>query len=231
MTILRVQGNANGHGLTTPVSVTMSSPPQNGNFLVATIGIASAVTMRTVSSVTQTNVLWTKQNSKILDVSERVDVEIWAGIVSANASNSISVAYTGNPDLGGVINVCEYSGIATSSFLDKVASGSGAGPTLLSGTTSVTSKADELWIGTIVQGTTILSTAQSNPTNGFTLLDGTITDGKMSNGYCEKIVSTTGTASVGTTGQSFLNYVGCIATFLPPIYIPLDINGLGTIKF
>ena len=79
----------------------------------------------------------------------------------------------------------------------------------VTGTTATTTQAKELWIGGI---TVEASASQTTPTNGFTLLDGATTGVSTSVAYLENIVSTTGTASSGTTISSN-SYVGCIATF------------------
>jgi hypothetical protein len=205
--ITRVQGNARGTG-TTSVSVTMASTPTNGNVLVAVIGMNSYSASRTVSSITQTGVTWTYQIRKGAVYNVYMSVEIWLGVVGSGASKSVAVALSGEAELGAVADICEYSGVATSSFLDKTATNSGHNAATNTGTTDTTTQANELWIG----GTAAATYTQSTPTNDFTLLDGAVYS-FVSCAYLEKIVSSTGAANSGTTMSTAYDWVGCIATF------------------
>jgi len=218
LAITRVQGNARGTSTSNSISVTMGSTPTSGNILVATIGIKDLNTYRTVSSISQTGCSWTRQVSKTSYSTDYFDVEIWFGVVSSGASASITITLTGTATCS-VADVCEYSGVLTTGFLDKTASATGYSNTPQTGTTATTTQANELWIGsTIVR----VGAAQSNPANGFTLLDGT-NYSSMSLAYLEKIVSSTGQASSGTSTASTWDWAGCIATFkasaAPPVGI------------
>jgi hypothetical protein len=212
MAIARVQGNARGTASNSnTVSVTLSSTPTNGNLLIAVIGIRTINI--NVSSIAQTGVTWTKQVSKNnWDEGQNLDVEIWAGVVGSGASTNITITLSGSAS-NAVADVCEYSGLPTSGFLDKTATNKGLSAYPDTGTTATTSWADELWIG----ATNTQGGDQSNPTNGFTLLDGITYAYALSVGYLEKIVSSTGTANSGTTTPAGNYWVGCIATFGSPI--------------
>ena len=210
MTIIRVQGNAKGTTITNIIYVTMDSTPTNGNLLIATIAGRYALA---VSSISQTGVTWTRQVANSWDGPHGF-AEIWAGVVGSGASTSITVTLNQSAIYGAIADICEYSGLITSGFLDKTATAKG-GPTVdaVTGTTGTTSQTTELWIGCIES----VNTGQTNPINDFTLLDGIIYMGDPNhpeaNGYLEKIVSSTGTASSGDTMGGSTYYVGCIATF------------------
>ena len=205
-TITRVQGNTRGvYASGSSFTVTQSSTPTSGNLNVLTITarVGSGVPA-TVKSISQTGVVWSKVTNA---GSGAIDVEIWAGVVGSGASASITVTLTGIVGTA-VANVCEYSGLTTSSYLDVTASTFGSSTASDTGTTATTTQANELWVGS----TGDVTATQSTPTNGFTLLDGTAT-GSTSNAFLEKIVSSTGTANSGTTLSSSNAWVGVIATF------------------
>jgi len=203
--IIRVQGDARGTSTSSPISVTMSAAPQQGDTLIAVIVTRSYTAYSTVSSITQTGVTWTHVTSG--QGSGYLDVEIWIGVVGSGASSSASVA-VGSSVVAGVADICEYKGIA-SSPTDETASNSGSSTTTDTGTTPTTTQANELWIGGIVSAS---GSQLTSPTNGFTLLDGAGYNYLISAAYLEKIVSSAGTADSGTTASS-AQWAGCIAAF------------------
>lgn len=209
MTITRVQGNKKGTSTTNSIVLTLDSTPAAGNLLIAVIGNVSTGSLRTVTGITQTNVAWTLQKAN--NYGNAYNAEIWAGVVSASAGTSITVALTGNADYGAVVNVCEYSGLLTTGYLDQTGEADDASSPFSTGTTGTTTQAEELWIGaiTVYHGTV---PDQSSPTNSFSLLDGAKYT-YMSSGYLEKIVSSTGTAEVSVTAYAWDTVPGCIATF------------------
>ena len=212
--ITRVQGNARGtYSTGSSISVTMTSAPASGNVEVATISTCNSGSARTVSSISQTGVTWSKQvSSSGSDGSGYDDSEIWLGIVGSGASTSVTVNLSGSPSYGGAADICEYSGVATSGSLDLTSTASGSSTSTSTGTTATTTAPNELWIGSIVaSGNT--GRTQSSPTNSFTLLDGAVVS-YMSEAYLEKIVTSTATANSGTTCSGSVNgWFGCIATF------------------
>ena len=219
--IIRVQGNSRGTSTTSSISVTMASTPTSGNLLIACIGsLDSNPSYDSVSSISEGGVTWTKQIQE--QAESYIDSEIWVGVVGSGASVSITINLASTPNYGAVADVCEYSGLATSGFLDKTATNGGSSTSPSTGTTAATSQANELWIGC----TTLNYYGQSTPTNGFTLLDGAAFGTDMSLAYLENIVTSTGTASSGTAGGGSNWWAGCIATFSaraasnPPTSVP-----------
>lgn len=219
MAITRVQGNARQTTTSSSISVTLDSAPVQSNLLIAVIGMRAAAGGEGVSSISQTGVTWAqqvyRQNSNGTGY-----VGIWAGVVGAGASTSVTVNLNKAADRGAVANICEYSGLRTSDFLDKTAT-SYNGPVTQTdtGTTATTTKAEELWIG----GIETAWKTQTNPTNGFMLFDGQKYS-QTAVAYLEKIVSSQGQANSGTTCDSTY-YVGCIATFKEGSTIVVPYNG------
>ena len=210
--ITRIQGNARGTTITgSLLKVTLASPPSEGNVLILTLGSYTDYWIDpSISAVNQTNVSW----SKIVQVLGYtgggfylLNSEIWLGVVGSEASNSINVTLKGGADYGAVADVSEYAGVATTSSLDQTAVGFVSSPPN-SGTIALTSQANELWIAS-----TAATNAQTNPTNGFTLLDGASGGNIVSEAYLEKIVSSTGTANTSTSCAGCMAGLGCIATF------------------
>jgi len=199
--ITRIQGNARGTGSGASITVTLAQTPVEGNVLVATVS-TEIWTIQTVDSISQTGVTWSKQ--KGVTYQDSFGVEIWFGVVGSGAGTVATITFTGSVNAA-VGNICEYSGIATTYFLDKTASATGTSTQTDTGTTAETTQADELWIGS----TFGYYQTQSNPTNGFTLLDGD--SSSAGNAFLEKIVSEVGTANSGTTIAS-AQWCGCIVT-------------------
>lgn len=215
MTISRVQYARGSSQNSTTVSVTLGSTPTNGNVLVATITALTYYTnYPSVLSISQTGVSWRKQvQSQHKPVSyEQWSTEIWLGVVGAGASTSITVTLANPGYFGAVANVCEYSGVATSNCLDQAAVNYGGSTNPDTGRTSITTQADELWIGAI--GADWANPSLSNPSGGWQLLDGATAYTYLTAGYLEKIVSAVGQATVSVTNSAGSgSFCGCVATF------------------
>lgn len=240
-TITLVQGPARGTGdiISGNYTVTLDSTPASGNLLILCSYAGAQGTNPHVTGVSQTNVIWTQ----VATVSDNSfgDSEIWKGVVSASAGTVLTISVTGGTgDYGWEIaDCCEWSGL--SGVVDKTNyNNGGEGTSSDSGTTATTTQNDELVVAGIGATASAQShtNAQSSPTNGFTLLDGTSTVVAIysyaSVGYLYKIVSATATYNTGTTIAYDSYWVGCIATFkayIPPItfesYIQLYSEGAG----
>jgi len=206
-TITRVQGNVKGSWSSgTSFGIALSSAPGNGDTLVAVIGTDSnsGGVSTSVNSISETGATWTRAVSKFNG--SYMTVEIWYALNVSSASQSITVNLSGSPGWA-VADICEYSGILTSSALDVVASNSGSGYTTDTGSTITTSQGIELWVG----GTDEYAVSQSNPTHGFVVLDGTLNRDSLA--YLENIVTSTGTANSGTSTTLSGAWSGAIATF------------------
>jgi hypothetical protein len=214
MTITRISqgasGYAKGTSATATLTVNLQQAPVSGNLLVACIAMCSGSNIA-VSSISQTNVTWTEQKKVYTAYAETL---IWAGVVSASAGTAITVNLASAPSYGSIADVCEYSGLLTTGFLDKTASWTGVSPNALTGTTATTTQATELWIGaTVIAGADCPQ--QATPLNSFTLLDGTRYGSYLTISYLEYIASATGTANSGASGGGVGTDAasGCIATF------------------
>jgi hypothetical protein len=215
MAITRVQGNCRGLSTTNSIAITMTVAPTSGNMLKAVIGTISGSGYRSVSSISQTGVTWTRQlQGQCLNAYNTYqNGEIWEGVVGAGASANVTINLSGNAEYGAVANICEYSGLA-SSDLDKTAinMATGSATSGNTGTTDTTTQNDELWLGGMFALSSPCPT-QNTPTNGFTLLDGAAGSQYLSGAFLEKIVSAIGTANSGTTFSGSANWFGLIATF------------------
>ncbi len=194
-------------------NVVLPRSPTSGDVLICTFGSTDPNGTVSVSSIADANgqTTWTREVWNIYHEAYDFDCEIWCGRVnSAGASKTITITLSNADPLmyASGSYVSEYSGLASSNPLDKTATNEGIGSSSDSGTTMITTQADELWIAAIVG-----SAPQSNPTNGFTLthLVGIACD----LGNFEKMVNTTGYANTGASmGPLLHDYTGCIATFL-----------------
>jgi hypothetical protein len=206
--IIRVQDYCRGTTVGSSISVTMTSTPTAGNVEVAVIGTLHVDgVLASVTSITQSGVTWTQQVSK---AAYNENIEIWLGVVNSGASTSITVNLNNTASGGGVADICEYSGVATSNFLDLTATNAGTSVYPDTGTTATTTQADELWIGGAISNA---GSYQREPTDGFTLFDG-LAYSYIYVGYLEKIVSSTGAAHSSTNTDAVAgDWKGCIATF------------------
>ena len=174
----------------TSIPVTLSQNPTSGDVLIAVIGTyrTGSGTVRTVSSITGGSggtATWHKITAEPYSSgsSYAENVEIWEGIVSS-ASTSVTITISGSTSTYAVADICEYSGIATSSpYYDQVQVNTASGTSTSTGTTAQTAQASELWIGGITVGA---NTAQTTPANGFTLLDGNTYGSAMSVAYLQE---------------------------------------------
>ena len=222
MSITLVQSNAKGTAAIASgtFTVTLQQAPVNGNLLILCFAGQGSTAVPYITGISQTNVTWTSQEV-CPDSNIYQDTEIWVGVVSASAGTVITITVAGGTGgmYGEIADVCEWSGLSTSGFLDKTGYNNGAENTATgTGTTVTTTQASELWIGcTGGVGTSGADPTQTNPTNGFTLLDGVkvATSGAdySSLAYLYQIVSSTGTANSGTTIAGTTYWNGCIATF------------------
>ena len=218
MAIARVQSKTGTAVASTTISLTMDSAPTNGNFLVIAIGTLSSSNDR-VSSITQTNVTWTKAIS--VANSSIAESEVWYGVASASAGTGITVNLAAA--LTARCVVAEYSGVATSGALDKTASTTNiGGGAVLSGTTALTSYTIELWGASLVCAASFgtYGSFGSEPTNGFTRV-AQVGDSTLLVELAEKIVSARATAFTSDTWSATSDSevcAGTIATFSDPTF-------------
>ena len=222
--ISRVSQGTNGYasasGVNSPLTVHLQQTPTSGNLLVLVFGswVGSGTTFPTINSISETGVTWSGignpqvQQHYIYAANAYMDSEIWVGIIGSDAATTITINYAAS-SAAAIADIAEYSGLATSSFLDKTAVSNGYSASPATGTTPTTTQANELCVGGILTGFYYYSATQTSATNGFTLLDGT-TPSSISLAYLENSVSATGSYSSGTTVTAGADpYVGCIATF------------------
>lgn len=205
--ISRVQYAYNRVTNTSTNPVTLPQQPAAGNILIAVVGNCSPSGSAT-SYITQSGVTWTQAYMAASD-NGVAEAEIWYGVVGSNASQTLTL-YATTSSWYHVCNVCEYHGLA-SSPLDQKNSNNNHSNTVDSGTTALTSQANELWIGALC-GTSGSCGLSQSPTNGFVMLDGNLYS-SIEVGFCERFVTSRGYANVSATTCGSPAWAGCIATF------------------
>jgi len=221
--ITLVQGPAGGTAQTANgnLTVVLSQNPTVGNVLILCYqGSCTNGNDPSVSAVNQTNVIW---NNALSYDGYGGDCEVWWGVVLANAGTAIIITVSGGTgtQFANFADVCEWSGVSTTNLIDTIAINSGLNsPSGTTGITASTTQAEELCIG-VIGSVESFPMMQSNPINGFTLLDGTnpqklaTTSCYLCMGCLYKIASSVGTESSGVTFSGVVNsYTGCIVTFL-----------------
>jgi autotransporter-associated beta strand protein len=187
----RVQTATNGGGYwagTTNGSftVTLASPPANGNLLVALIN-TDRTNAPMVTGITQNSgtVNWTyaTSSSGLIGLGYGAETEIWYATNVQNAGKSATITFKAPGiaiRLGAAAVVAEYSGVATSGALDQTATNSAYHSASYStGTTPTTTQANELWVA----GIGILN---GGPSNGTYVTVSSYSPGWQVADYCDK---------------------------------------------
>ena len=193
-TPVRVKSTNCSNASAATVSCSISSTTA-GNVLVAVIGTRNT-SAGTVSSITQSGVTWTRATQSTNTSGSTTEIWYTGSTTTAATPQTITINLGSSVFAAAVI--AEYSGLLTASVLDQVASANGTSVSPNTGTTATTTQANEVWIG----GLTMQSNANGfgTPSNNFYQLDN-IRSGSTSGitaGLFENIVSTTGTAYLGS---------------------------------
>jgi hypothetical protein len=118
MAISRVQFKSNtGVGVTSLV-ITPDVSPSTGNFQALTIAYGSSTSNR-VTSITQTNTIWSRAVQKNNTLGRNISVDIWYSESAKNPGTTITINLASSVDVAATY--LEYSGVATFSSLDKTA--------------------------------------------------------------------------------------------------------------
>jgi hypothetical protein len=224
------------------ISVTLGAAPANNDFLVACIVTLGTTvgTFTTVSSITQPGVVWTQLLPPVeyfTSTSRYMVLEVWGGVVGPGAGTLATVNLSGFPDNGAVADICEWSNLLTSGFLDQTGSvnttgSSTNGPTGI--TSGPTSQAVELVCGFnfAINGNPM---TVSNPQNRFTQLDGI--ESNPTGGinfvisYLVLVTSSQSVYSSGVTINVASNNIGAIVTLKATPIITAQVYGDGITSY
>ncbi len=213
----------------TSFTVTLNAAPANGNTLIAVIS-SRGTTADRVTGITSTGATWARVAQSAN--SSGSTTEIWSAPVGSGAATSVTIATLSGRCAGVVI---EYSGILTASAVDQTAASPGGNSTSpVTGTTPITTQANELWIG----GVGFRSSAPTMNTllNSFISVasaqSGSTTATSNAKVYAlESIVSTTGTATSGGTLDTPVIWSGAIATFKAASTSTLGLTGTSAANY
>jgi hypothetical protein len=218
--IVRVQGPVTASLSGNSITVTLPNTPQSGDVLIAVMGLkyAGSGQPQVGPQFTETGVNWPGLSHSFTSggSTSGSSIQVWWGIVtSASASKTITINLPITHGSGSVtsatVNICEYSGLDTNymltNYVDQSTDNAGSAKTIDTDVTATTTYANELWVGGALAGS-----AQSSPTQGFTLFGGSVNNG-ISVSYLENIVSTTGQAESGTTAASTGSWKATLVTF------------------
>lgn len=118
MAISRVQFKTNTGTSVTSLGITPDSSPTNGNLMVLLIAYNSATANR-VSGITQTSATWSRAVQKNNTLGGAISVDIWYSENANSAGSSLTINLASSVDIAATY--LEYSGVATSSSLDRTA--------------------------------------------------------------------------------------------------------------
>lgn len=198
--ITRVQF-AQGTATTSPVAVSWPTATTANNLLLLVLtwqGATSAPTLTPPAgwtlAVKHTNV---------------TGVAIYYKANASSESGSVSVTVSNSPRALDMA-LLEYSGIATSSPLDKTATNSGGGTVIHSGSTAVTTQASELCIAGLAD---TAAETMSSPSNSFSIVGQQSATSGDQMGTLEQIVSSIGAFNTSVLTSTSNPNFGAIATF------------------
>jgi hypothetical protein len=212
MAITRVQ-KAKGSATSSPVSASWGSPTTAGSFLVALL-------CHTANPGTYTAPSGWSQVGATFNNGTQLYCSLWDAVNAASQSGSQSWSWSGgsSPTRNALI-IAEYSGVATSNPQDgSNQTNSGNSATPATGTLA-TSNASDLLIGLVCQSNTSDSNGItfSSPGGGFTLVDtqssGTAVTLLLNLGFCEQIVSSTGSYQATVSSTETNIWAGILAGF------------------
>ncbi|HSP41840.1 MAG TPA: YDG domain-containing protein [Luteolibacter sp.] len=222
-TPVRVQSATGSTGSTasTTVAVDLDTSPLAGNTLIAVISTRGTTASR-VSGISGGGVTWTRVYQA--DNSSGTTTEIWYGPDVSNGTTAIAIAQA---SLRSAAVVMEYSGLLTPTSFDLAANSSGSGTAAVTGTTGMTSQANELLIGgiSIADGRRTLNAPFGNE---FTVIASPRSGGANADAMIyalEKIVSAPVEASTGGTVSAPDAWSGAIATFKAATSSSLSLSG------
>ena len=207
---VRSATGSTGTSSKTTFSVTLSAGPVAGNTLVAVISTRGTSDNR-VSSIAQTGANWTRAAQATN--AGGTTIEIWiAPNVAAGTGTAITITQA---SLRSAAVVVEYSGVLAASPLDRTNGATGSSTAAVTGTTAITTQANELWLGGIgiADGRRTLDAPYGNAfAVAASAQSGTTNSDAMSYAL-EKMVNATGSASSSGTVSSSDAWSGVIATF------------------
>jgi hypothetical protein len=228
-TPVRVQSATGTTGSTasTTCTVNLTTNPVPGNTLVAVISTRGTSANR-ISGISGGGVTWSRAAQATN--AQGTTTEIWHGPNVASGSTAITITQA---SLRSAAVVIEYSGILSASALDRIASATGTGTAAVTGTTPLTTQADELWIGGIGirdgrrtlnapygNAFTVVASRRSGSANGDSMI------------YAlEKIVNSTGAAGSGGTLNTSDDWSGAIATFKAAPISSLALTGTAAANY
>ncbi len=215
--------SATGTTTTGSMTVTLGAAPTNGNTLVAVVSTRGTTAGR-VTGITQTGATWARATQATNTSGSTT--EIWYAPNVSGAASSLTINLAASLHAAAV--VIEYSGVLADNPLDQIANAAGSGTAAVTGTTSVTTQADELWIGGI--GFDDSRKSLGTPLNSFREIATSASSGGGPTGHVrvyalERMVSETGPASSGGAISSSSQWSGAIATFKAEAAASLSLGG------
>ena len=181
-----VQSKTNTADAAANIAATFTSNVTAGNLLVAVLNVDLGGAVSSISG----GGTWTQAKTQIWNFDQSID--IWSCPNATGGATTVTATLTGSPNAALII--AEYSGVLTSSPLDKTASntsGNGVNSSPAdSGQTATTTQNYELLIGAAVA----FQVATQSEANSFTLRDSV-------NQTTITIILSLQDMTVGTTGQ------------------------------
>ncbi|MBM3206472.1 MAG: hypothetical protein FJZ43_02535 [Candidatus Staskawiczbacteria bacterium] len=184
---------------TASVNIVWDSPTTTGNLLVAVVNNISTTSGHSVTPPSG----WSYATSATFGTYNQFQI-----LYKENATSQVSTGSFTSPEGDTLeVAVAEYSGIVTASALDKYHANITTNPstTISTGSSGITSQADELIIAGVASASSVTFSA---PNNSFS-----IQQSLSRTGFLDRIVSSVGSYSLSLTQSSSAISSGLIATF------------------
>lgn len=172
----------------------------SGDLLVVTVGCSTCTGLGTATVASVPANTWTK--AVTVGTTGNAGGEIWYAPNAASGSTVVTVTYTGAAFRS---NVFEFSGVATSTPVDKTATDSSSNPAI-TGKTATTAQADECAVG-FIRNTAGTMSAASGTVGTWT---SSAAGGSEVDGW---VVESSAGSVGGTNGNAAASSVGAIVTF------------------
>lgn len=188
------------NGIATTETFNVAAPVPGDLCLIGNINRGTA--LRQISSIAQTNVVWTLVR-RIATSAGNAQIELWQGVVSASPGTSIVITYNGQLNLGAITNFIEFGQGGT---LDQQNSANGAVSAMDTGSITTT-VATEILVASFGN---IAGTFIGGPTNGFELYDGVVTAATPNVQGAICFLRVTGTLTTSSGASSGANFWGAV---------------------
>lgn len=177
-------------------TVRLAADTQAGNLLVLAVGVLWDGTVKPLTVPAGWTLVEQRDNATGAGSHETVALYVYENAPTLVAATGVTVA-NGDADARMYLMLVEYAGFRPAGVVDQKISQAGSGNPISPGTTAMTTSDREVWLSFAVSRSGVTHSA---PTDDFALVD-TLTTGAGAFSLGERVVSTTGAATLSLQGS------------------------------